>query len=81
MLPSIVKITTLPSYILHLQFDNGEFKEVDMKPYLHYPAFQPLKDKDLFMQAKAMPAFVYWNEDIDISSATLYIDGTTILPA
>ncbi|NCX96261.1 MAG: DUF2442 domain-containing protein [Chitinophagia bacterium] len=67
-----------PSYILHLQFDNGELKEVDMKYYLRYPAFQPLYDKELFMQVKAMPKFVYWNENIDISSATLYLDGITI---
>jgi hypothetical protein len=78
MNPRVRSVKVLEDYMLELEFDNGETGHFSMKPYLAYPVYQPLKDYSLFRQAKATMGFVSWNEDIDMSPDTLYIDSKKI---
>jgi hypothetical protein len=74
MNPRVKCVKVLKDYILELEFTNGEKGHFSMKPYLDYPVFEPLKDYSLFEKARATMGFVSWNEDIDMSPDTLYLE-------
>jgi hypothetical protein len=78
--PRITSVTPLEDFRLKLTFTNNEVKEFDMKPYLSYPVYNPLNDVSFFKQAKVMQGTVVWNDEIDMSPDTLYIDGKSVIP-
>jgi hypothetical protein len=51
MTPDVVCVKTLPNYWLQAEFQNGEIRRFDMKPYLAYPAFSILKEPAFFEKA------------------------------
>ena len=75
MNPRVTTVKVLDDYLLELEYQNGERGLFSMKPYLEYPVFQPLKDYQLFKQAKVTFGFVSWNDEIDMSPDTLYLDA------
>jgi Protein of unknown function (DUF2442) len=74
MNPRVKNVEAVADYLLELEFDNGEKGVFDMTPYLRYPVFQPLKDVSLFNKAHVTMGFVSWNDEIDMSPDTLYLD-------
>ena len=48
----INKIVPIEDYTLELQFKDGSIKYFDMKPYLKYPAFSNLKNKEFFQKCE-----------------------------
>lgn len=62
-------------YTLLLTFITGEQKIFDMKPFLDYPIFRPLKNKGLFLQAHIEGPSVAWTEQIDMDPEELYEDS------
>jgi Protein of unknown function (DUF2442) len=79
MNPRVKSVKVLEDYQLELEFDNGEHGLFSMKPYLEYPVFKPLINSDLFRQAKVIFGFVSWNDEIDMSPDTLYLDARIIV--
>ena len=75
MNPRVKSVKVLEDYLLELEFENGEKGHFFMKPYLEYPVFKPLKNYELFKKAKATFGFVSWDNDIDMSPDTLYLDS------
>ena len=75
MTPDVISVKALPNYYLEVLFENGEGRGFDMKPYLSYPAFSPLTEQHLFMNAHVAYGTVVWNDDIDMSPDTLYLKG------
>jgi hypothetical protein len=75
MLPEVSEVQPLPDYVLRLTFTNGEQKQFDMTPYLHYPVFQRLQNPGFFKLAKVDYGTVVWPGDIDIAPETLYLDS------
>jgi hypothetical protein len=75
MSPDVISVKALPNFELVAEFDTGEKRRFDMRPYLDYPAFVTLKDENLFMRARAEQGTVVWTEDIDLSPDTLYLRG------
>lgn len=75
MTPDVIRVQTLPDYWLQAEFENGEFRRFDMKPYLAYPAFCSLKDDALFEKAHVLHGTVAWSDEIDISPDTVYLAG------
>ena len=66
------------NYQLICYFKNGEVKRFDFKPVMEkIPAFNALKENDLFYQARVDfgGLCVTFNEDLDISEETLYQRG------
>ena len=52
-------------------------KIFDFKPFLDYPAFAPLADKDVFRAVYIDYGVTVWNDgNIDIAPETLYREGT-----
>lgn len=70
---SVIRVKAMEDYTLELRFSTGEIRVFDFKPYLKYPAFAPLKDKEKFRQAYVDYGTVVWDDgDIDIAPETLY---------
>jgi hypothetical protein len=76
MTPDVIKVKALPDYLIEAEFENGETRRFDMRPYLDYPAFSLLKEDALFMRAHVEQGVVVWNDEVDLSPDTLYLRGT-----
>jgi Protein of unknown function (DUF2442) len=75
MNPRIINVEPLENYKLKLKFTDNSIREFDMTPYLTYPAFEDLKEETLFKKASIFLGTVKWNEEIDMSPDTLFIDS------
>ncbi len=73
--PRVEKVKTINDFQLILTFTNGEEKVFDMKPYLNKGVFKALNDRNVFDQAHVAWGTVVWNEDLDMSPDTLYLDS------
>jgi hypothetical protein len=78
MTPDVIKVKTLPDYCIEAEFDTGELRWFDMKPFLAFPAFSALKENGLFMRASVVYGTVTWNDEIDLSPDTLYLRGKPV---
>lgn len=78
MTPDIIRVKTLPQFLLEAEFENGELRRFDMSPYLNYPAFNPLKTNSLFESAHVQHGTIVWTDEIDISPDTIYLKGESI---
>ena len=75
--PRVTAVEPLPGHVLRVCFEGGAVKHYDVKPLLHLPMFQPLRDTDLFREARVVSGgyAVVWNADIDISEYELWQHG------
>lgn len=78
MTPDIIRVIPLPDFCLEAEFATGEIRRFDLKPYLGYPAFSPLRHIGLFMRAHVAHGTVAWSDEIDLSPDTLYVQGEVI---
>lgn len=65
-------------FTLDLQFNDGKFKRLDIKPYLDFPVFRELKDVGKFKRIKIVFGTIQWENEQDISPETLYLEGEEI---
>lgn len=77
-LPRPVSVSATENYSLNVTFNNGEIRRFDVSPYLAYPAFEALKSRSLFAQARVAHNTVVWSEDVDIAPESLYLESTEI---
>ena len=66
------------SFILQLEFVGGRRATFDVSPFLHFPAFEPLKETAYFSRAKIDHGTVAWPGGIDFDPDTLYMDSTVL---
>ncbi len=80
MFPVIVSVEPLPNYKLKLSFNSGEKTIYDVSPLIgRYDVFRPLLTiKGLFENVKNERYGVAWNDDIDIDSSELLVNGKKI---
>jgi len=78
MNPKVTKVQAKQDYILDLWFTNGEQRCFDMKPYLDFEVFEPLRDTTLFNTATTFLGSVTWSNDSDLSYDTLYLDSIKV---
>ena len=78
MTPDVIKVVPQSDYVIVAEFETGEVRRFNMRPYLHYPAFAALNESALFMRAHVAHGTVAWSDEIDLSPDTLYLHG---LPA
>ena len=69
----------LDQLVLRVILSNGEARRFDLKPYLTYAAYQPLANEALFRTARIEHGTVVWNDEIDVSPASLYLLGEPLL--
>ncbi|MGB9825378.1 MAG: DUF2442 domain-containing protein [Desulfofundulus sp.] len=61
-------------HYLVLEFANGEYRIVDIKPFLRGPVFEPLKDPKVFRQVRVdeEAGTVAWPNGADLDPDVLY---------
>jgi len=78
MNPRITFVQTSENYKLILKFTDNSIREFDMEPYQKFPAFEDLKEGDIFKKASVYLGTVKWNEEIDMSPDTLFLESNLI---
>ena len=74
--PNIKKASALKDFLLLITFINDEKKIFDLKPYLKYPVFQPLKDHNEFLNFMIEDGTIEWKCGADLSPDTFYLEST-----
>lgn len=72
MRPRVKNVNAIEDYILVLEFDNGEIKYFDVKPYLNHKVFEKLKDVKEFNKVKVSELSIEWENGVDICPDELY---------
>ena len=72
MNPRVARVRTMPDYLLAIEFDNGEIKEFDVKPYLDIGVFRQLREEAYFSRASSSLGTVAWPDGQDFCPDTLY---------
>lgn len=68
---NINEIIAHPNHTLEIVFDDGRVGVFNIKPYLNYEVFEPLKEISEFMKVSNRRYFVEWECGADLSSDTL----------
>ena len=76
----IIKAEPLDNKQLRVKFDNGSVKIYDCNPLLSNDVFAPLKVQEFFKNVRVDQAGygIFWNDEIDLSEAELWINGVEI---
>ncbi len=69
---AVTAVRARENYLLELEFNTGETRVFDARPYLEKGAFTLLKDPALFRQAYVAYGVVCWPGNLDIAPETLY---------
>jgi Protein of unknown function (DUF2442) len=75
----VIEAKANEDFSLDLKFNDGKLKRFDIKPYLDYEVFRPLKNVDYFKQIKVAFGTVQWIDEQDISPDTLYLEAKEIV--
>lgn len=71
----------MKNYQLALEFENGEHRLFDMKPYLSRGIFIRLQNPALFQAAAVVAGSVEWPGGLDLSYDTLYLESRPVAAA
>ncbi len=67
----IIQVKPLPNWVLAIVVEDGREGLFDARPYLQYPAFQPLRDHAEFVKVSNGGYFVEWACGADLSADTI----------
>ncbi len=76
--PTVIKVEPIENYFLVLQFDNGEIRKFDVKPYIKGSWYGMLKDKSYFKSVKINGFNVEWADGQDLCPDELYYESDLI---
>ena len=80
MNPYVKSIQPLDDYKLALEFENGEQRIFDLKPYLEMGVFKRLKNSTEFKTERVVAGSVEWSGEINLSYDTLYLESRVVEP-
>ncbi|MEP7235374.1 MAG: DUF2442 domain-containing protein [Ignavibacteriota bacterium] len=81
MNPYVKRVCPRDNYRLEIEFENGERRLFDVKPYLQHGVFIRLQNPALFHAAKVVAGSVEWPGEIDLSYDTLYLESEPVVAA
>lgn len=73
----VTDVEYMGNYSLLCTFNDGARKKVDLSPLLKYPAFEELKDTNLFRQF-GLQDTILWSNGADIAPEYLYDKGLPV---
>ncbi len=76
---NVVQVYPLDDYRLEIEFENGEQRVFDVKPYLPRGIFIRLQNPAVFRAARVVAGSVEWPGGLDLSYDTLYLDSQPIV--
>ncbi len=79
MNPIPVNVEYISPYKLIITFADGKAKQFDIKPYLHFPVYQPLQNEMFCSKAKIEYGTVVWDEEIDFDPDRLYLESKELI--
>jgi len=73
----VTSVTVLPGFRLHVTFVDGTAGEVELEPFLRRPeigegVFAPLRDPEVFAQARVVLGAVEWPGGPDLAPDAMY---------
>ena len=73
--PCVVSVSVCGSHSVLLTFDDGLSKQVNLRPLLNGPVFEPLQEASEFARVRVDPdaGTIVWPNDADIAPETLYL--------
>ena len=72
MLIDVVTVKPLQDFQLDLEYNNGERRRFDMRPFLENRPWNRIASISLFEQVRVDYGTVVWPGEIDIAPETLY---------
>lgn len=72
---AITEIKVYEDWMLKVSFADGAIRLYDVKPLLTCEAFMELNDPVLFKRVRNCSYFIEWDNEADLSSDTLYLEG------
>ena len=72
MNPSLQSVAPLAEHELLLEFENGERRIFDVKPYLNVGVFAALRDESLFRSVHVSFDTIQWANGADLCPEVLY---------
>jgi hypothetical protein len=72
MYPCVTHVSASDDYILALDFENGETRLLDMKPYLGFGVFHKLQSQEFFNQVRITFDAIAWPSGIDLDPEFIY---------
>lgn len=79
MNPYVVQVYSRDDYRLEIEFENGEQRVFDVKPYLPRGIFIRLQNPAVFRAARVVVGSVEWPGGLDLSYDTLYLESQPIV--
>jgi hypothetical protein len=76
--PYVKQVRSINDYCLHLIFENGEERIFDVTPYLDRGIFASLKDPKLFSTVRVVAGSIEWENELDLSYDTLYLESRSL---
>ncbi len=73
-IPKVTAVEVRPRYCMHLTFDDGIERDVDLAGELWGPVFEPLKDREVFGQVTVDHGTVIWPNGADLDRLVLHGD-------
>ena len=73
-IPKVVAAKVRPPFGLHLTFDDGLTREVDLADELWGPMFDPLRDPAFFAKVTVDHGTVVWPNGVDLDPLVLHGD-------
>ena len=78
MNPRVTAVTALDGHALLLQFNNGERRRLDVRPYLAYAVFERLRDPGFFALVHSDHGTVGWPGGIDLDPDSVYLESVPV---
>jgi hypothetical protein len=76
MVPKVIDVKPMQSHILLLEYENGEKRYFDVKPYCNSSFFSEILDWNYFVRVRLRNGTVEWPHEQDIAPETLYLEST-----
>ena len=80
-IPNVTRVEVIAPYGLHLTFDDGLVRDVDLVDDLSGPMFEPLKDAAFFAQVFVDHGTVVWPNGLDLDPLVLHGDFEPAAPS
>lgn len=74
----LISVKPLDDYTLELNYENGEKRLFDVKPYLGLGIFEELNEKSYFQNVTTMFDSITWQNGQDFSPDTLYLKSIQV---
>ena len=74
----VVNVRPERDYMLRIWFENGEVRCFDVKPYLEYEVFRPLKDEAMFNAVHPDGLSIEWPNEASLCPDTVYMESIAV---